>query len=448
MEAVLAMPSPDRGREFILPLSLGGVRVRAVVQSGNQLVAELEREPADCVFLPETLPDGPAEMWLAKVAALGGRRPLAVVLIYGVEAGEAVRERVRGVYGPAADAVAAGARNSDDIAGEVARVVDRLARTVVEQDRDAYERFRRPVAPGPVPQPVRRSGALAFLGVSGGVGTSALVANLAAYAAMAGQRVLAVDAQFATGGSLLHYLGVEPDDHNKGMHHLRWSHMSTGGAVKDGTADDLLQRLIEVRLRGIRHADLRVLHVPALLEQMMTIPGEHVTWAIQALERSFDLILVDCGTGIGDPRVQKLLEAASRILLITGGWGVSVQALVRALLALDSRQSAGADRERVFLLLREAAEGVYGARTVRSLANLPIYGRLPEEPLLRKAEARLGVQVPVVVESPAAGYASSVAQLAFALGAVEQLEGRSLTEAPKGWRLFGARSGQGGGRRG
>lgn len=440
MEAILAMPSPDRGREFVLPLSLGGVRVRTVVQTGNQLVAELSREPADCVFLPEVLPDGPAEMWLAKAAVVAPRRPVAVVLVYGVEAAETVRERVRGAYGPGADVVAAGARTAEDVATEVTRLVERLARTAQEQDLDAFERLKQPVAPGPVPQPVHRGGALAFLGSSGGVGTSCLVANLAAYAAMAGQRVLVVDAQFATAGSVLYYLGVEADDHNRGMHHLRWTQMSAGGAVRDGAVDELMQRLEDVRLRGVRHADLRVLHVPAMLEAMAGIPADHVLWAMQTLARSFDLMLVDCGSGFGDPRTQKLLESASRVLLVTGGWGASVQALVRALLALAGKAGAAADREHMFLLLREA-EGVYGARTVHSLANMPIYGRLPEEPLLRKADARLGARLPLVVEAPEAPYARGVAQLAFAMGVVEQLDGKAKAAARrKGWRaLFGAR---------
>lgn len=436
MEAVLAMPSPDRGREYVLPLSLCGIRVRAVVQSGNQLVAELGREPADCVLLPETLPDGPAEMWLTRAAAVCTRRPLAVVLVYGVDGSEAVRERVRTAYGPAADAVAAGARSSEDVAAEAARVLERISRLMAEQDVDAFERLRQPVAPGVVPQPVRKGGAVALLGASGGVGTSTAVANLAAYAAMAGQRVLVVDAHFATGGTTLYHLGMEPDDHNAGMHHLRWSHTSQNGAVRESMAEELVKYLADAKLRGIRHAEIKVLHVPAVPEQMASIPADHVLWAMQVLERNFDLTLLDCGTGLGDGRTQKLLEQAGRIFLVAGGWGSSVSALVRTLASMENRP----ERERLFLLLREA-EGAYGSRTVRSLAGLPIFGRLPEEPLLRKLEARLGARIPVAVDAPDSPYGKAIAGLAFSLGLTDGVEGKGQARNRKGFlAMFAGRA--------
>ena len=442
MEAILAMPSADRGRDLFLPLSLGGVRVRALVQSGNQLIAELQREPADVIFLPEALPDGPAEMWLSKAAAIATRRPLAVVLVYGVEASEQVRERVRAAYGPAVEVVAAGARNAGDIAAELARVVDRSARLVAEQDRDAYERLRQPVPPGTVPQPVRKSGPLIFVGMSGGVGTSSLVTNLGAYTAMAGQRVLIVDAQFATAGSIMHFLGTQPDEEQHGMHHLRWAFMSANGAVRDSAADELMRRLDEVRIRNVRHAEIRVLSVPAILDQMTSLPAEHLTWALQVLERHFDVILVDAGTGLGSDRTQRLLETGGRILLLAGGWGASVQSLVRGVMALESKAEAAGIRERLCLLLREAGEGAYGSRTVSGSANMPVFGRVPEEPLLKKADSRLGMRSPLVTEAPESPYAQSVSHLAFALGLTGAAEAVGKPAGSRrSWFRFGLRSG-------
>lgn len=437
MEAVLVMPSPDRGREFVLPLSMSEVSVRTVLQSGNQLLIELGREPADCVLLPEVLPDGPAEMWLAKAAAAAPQRPVAVVLVYGVEASESVRERVRAAYGPMVDVVAAGARSTEEVAGEAARVAHRIASTVADQDRDAFERLRREVAPGVVPQPVRKGGAIALLGVSGGVGTSTLVANLGAYAAMAGQRVLIVDAQFASAGSVLHYYGVTPDDHNFGIHHLKWGYMSaTSGGAREIPAEELSPRLQDVRLRNVRHAELKVLQPPAILEHMANLPAEQVIWAVQQVERLFDVVLVDCGSGVGCARTQKLTAQASRLLLVAGGWGASVHGLVRALAAMEGK----AEKERLFLLLREAAEGAFGTRTISAHASMPVYGRLPDEPLLRKADSRLGARLPVVVETPDSAYAKSVADLAFTLGLVGKVENRVQAGGErKGWFTLGSR---------
>ncbi|MFZ5826298.1 MAG: AAA family ATPase [Bacillota bacterium] len=422
MEAILVMPSPDRGRDFVLPLSMGGIRVRTVVQSGTQLVAEAGREPAECIILPESLPDGPAEAWLVKAAAVSPRRPVAVILVFGVEASEAVRERARAAFGPAVEVVAAGARRTDEVAAEVTRVLDRLSRTLADQDRDAFDRLRQPVVSSTVPQPVRKGGAIALLGLSGGVGTSTLTANLATYAAMAGQRVLVIDAQFATAGSVLYYLGGEPDDHNRGLHHLRWSHMSaTNGQLKESAADEILLRTDEVRIKGARHAELRVLSTPAILEQMVQMPADQVVWGMQLLEHSFDLVLVDCGSGVGDSRTLRLLEASGRVLLVAGGWGAGVNAAARCLSALEETESR-IGKDRLLLLLREGGEGVYGTRTVSSAVGMPIYGRLPEEPAVRKAEGRLGIRVPVVAEHPDSAYAKSTAQLAFTLGVVQQVE--------------------------
>jgi MinD-like ATPase involved in chromosome partitioning or flagellar assembly len=440
MEAILAIPSPDRGRDFVLPLSLGGVRVRAVVQSGNQLVAEVGREPADLVLLPETLPDGPAEVWLAKVAAVAVRRPVAVVLIYGVEAGEAVRERVRAAYGPSADVVAAGARPVDEVASEAARVADRLAGLLAEQDKDAYVRLKQPVPPGTVPQPVRTGGAVILVGASGGVGTSTLAANLAAYAAMAGQRVLVVDAQFATAGGLAHHFGVEPDDQNHGLHHLKWGFMSSSGSAREALADEVTRRLEPVRFRGVRHAEISLLGVPAIMEQMTGLPVEQVLWGMQVLERQYDLVLVDCGAGIGSARTLKLVEQAGRTLLVAGGWGAGVAALARGLAAMEGKPGM----DRLFLLLREAGDSAYGARTVRSLVNLPIYGRVPEEPLLRKQDTRLGMRLPLVVEQPESAYGRAVAELAFALGLAGKADAAAAGQqagGKRGWLRFGSRGG-------
>ncbi|HYF94499.1 MAG TPA: AAA family ATPase [Symbiobacteriaceae bacterium] len=433
MEGIVVMPSPERGREFVLPLSMGGIMIRSVVQTGNQLVTEITREPADCIFLPETLHDGSADMWLAKVAAVAQRRPLVIVLVYGVEASEAIRERVRSAYGPGVEVVAAGARNAEDVAAEAARVMERLARLMADQDRDAFQRLSQPVPSGTVPQPARKNGAMAMVGTSGGVGTSTLAANMGAYAAMAGQRVLLVDAQFTTTGSLLYYLGTEPDDQNYGMHHLRWNHMSSQNGQRTAGGVEIVERLQEVRLRNVRHAELRVLHVPAILEHMSGTPVEQVTWAIQTLERSFDLVLVDCGSGIGSPRSQKLLEAASQVLIVTGGWGASVHTLVRTLTAMDGRPLGGLSRDKVFLLLREMSEGVYGTKTVSAAANMPVYGRIPEEPLIRRAETRLGMRLPLVVEQPESPYSQSIAQVAYALGAVGHVEAAAQVGTGRSW---------------
>lgn len=435
MEAVLAMPSPERGRAFVLPLSMADVGVRAVVHTGAQLLTEIGREQPEAVLLPESLHDGRAEMWLAKIAASVARRPYAIVLVFGVEGSESIRERVRSAYGPTVEVVAAGARSTEEIAAEAGRLLQRMASLMADQDKDAFARLRQDVPTATVPQPVRKGGAIAFLGVSGGVGTSTLVSNLALFAAMAGQRVLVVDADFAAAGGVLHHLGTIPDDHNFGVHHLKWGYMSaTASGSREVPAEELLVRLQDVRVRNVRHADLKVLHVPAILDHMMNLPAEQVVWAIRTLERQFDLVLVDCGSGVGSDRTPKLLADSSHLFLVTAGSGASVHALVRTLTALDGNGL----RERLFLILREGAEGAYGPRTVSSTAGMPIYGRLPDEPQLRKADSRLGVRIPLVAESPESAYVAGVANLAYSLGLVAQTERQTRGER-RPWFRFASR---------
>lgn len=413
MEAILAMPSPDRAREYVLPLSLAGVQVRAIAHTGHQLLAEVGREPADCLILTEELPDGPAEVWLARIASHDPRRPPVAVLAYGADR-EALRERVRAAYGLTAEVVVAGDRPAADVAAEAAQVLAGLVRVAVDQDREAVRRLSQPAGPGVVPQPVRRSGAVALVGASGGVGTSTLAANLAALAAMAGHRVLLVDAQLATGASSLHLFGADPDEDRRGMQHLRWAHLGAQGAARDDVAGEVLGRLVPVQLRSVRHADLRLLHVPAGAGPMAAVAPETVAWAVQVLEGRFDLVLLDLGSGLGDPRTQRLLAAASRAYVVVGAWGTSVHALARAL----AGEGVPA-RDRLHLLVREAPASAYGARAVQAAAGMPISGRIPDDPGVRQRDLALGLRPLPVVADPDGPYARAVAHLAYALGLVE-----------------------------
>lgn len=125
MEALLVNGSLQKGRELILPLSLGGVRVRKVLGSGEQLMAELRDSPAEVLLLAESLPDGPAEQWLAQVASQPGR-PLVLILLYGIETVAVVQERCRTVYGPALEVLPAGALQPQQLATQAALRLEQM----------------------------------------------------------------------------------------------------------------------------------------------------------------------------------------------------------------------------------------------------------------------------------------------------------------------------------
>jgi len=427
VEIVLAVPAVDRARDLAVALATVGVDARMVCGTGAELHAYLGREPAEGVVLVEELPDGLAEEWLRRVAALPVPRPAAVVLVYRTDNTEQVRERVRAVYGLAAEVVAAGARPGVEVAREVADVLQRLRAVAMEQEREAHQRLSRPVpgAPVPVAQP---GGVLAFAGVTGGVGVSTLVANLAAVAAAAGHRVLVVDAQFGTGGSLLFHLGARQADGPgapdvRRLYHEYTLHQRQEGRGSGVTGDlvGLLREVvIPITLQRVRHAPLGVVQVPADPEVRAQTPAELVLWVVQGLmaSRDWDVALMDCGSSLGDPRVRRLLQSAREVFLLGSNRGSSVHGLIRTVSLLGSLEL----RTPPMLLLRVHEASMYTEAQVNRFLRqaapgmATIYGTVPQAQELEQRENRLLEEPPLAVVVPEAAYSMAVRRLAVKLG--------------------------------
>lgn len=421
MEIILAMPALDRAQELMVALTMQGVNVRALCGTGAELTGHVAREPVDGVVLVEDLPDGSADLHLRRLLTLPGERPVAAVLAYRTEGRDALREQLRRTYGLATEIVMAGTRRGTDLASELSNVLDQLQRTVRNQERAAHERLSQPVADGAVPRAMLTHGIRAFVGVSGGVGTSTLVANLAAVAARAGFRVLLVDVQLSTGASLLYHLGARYLDGPEapGIHQLRHDFEAHRGGAATAAADRAREVTIAVSMSGIRHPPIRVLQVPQEPQNRASISPDLILWATQVLidSREYDAVLMDCGTGLGDPRGQHLLRAAADVFLVAMNRGAAINTLLKAAAMAGGLELQGLPH----LLLRMQAGSVYTERYVHRVTRIMVAGAFPQERLLDEREGQQHEQPPLTVTNPDLPYARAVESLALKLGLTDQV---------------------------
>lgn len=230
----------------------------------------------------------------------------------------------------------------------------------------------------------------------GGVGKTHLCANLAVLAARAGRRVLLVDADLGLANADI-VLGICP------THHL--------GHLLDGTAsaDDVLAQ----GPHGIR-----VLSAASGVQRLTRLGDEQKRALIAAfdpLDQRFDLVLVDCGAGIGD-NVLFFAGAAQEALLVVSPEPTSLADAYATVKVLS--QEAGVTN---FSVVANQAADFQGRDVFRRLvqvterflsARLTYLGSVPRDESLLRA---LQVQQPVVDLYPRAPASRSLAALAEAL---------------------------------
>jgi len=132
----------------------------------------------------------------------------------------------------------------------------------------------------------------------GGVGKTNISVNLATLAAAQGQRVLLIDADLGLANSHI-VLGVAP------RYHL--------GHLLDGTVD-----IDEVLAHGPH--GLRVLSASSGVQEMTRLDDAQrlrLVTALDPLDDRFDLVLIDCGAGIGDNVVFFAGAAQMTLLVVT-----------------------------------------------------------------------------------------------------------------------------------
>lgn len=201
-----------------------------------------------------------------------------------------------------------------------------------------------------------RAPVVAVLGGSGGVGASTLAAALAIRAVGSGRSVVLVDVDPAGGGIDL-LLGAER------VPGWRWPRLS--GA--DGYLGDLRPYLPSVD--GV--ALLSMARGPAL-----DVAREPLAAVLGSLQRSFDLVVVDPGRGLG-AAARECLRLASRVLLMVGSSLRSVASARQVSELLELEDAA--------VVVRRQPGGSVPDEAVADAVGLPVTARVAEEPRLRAA---------------------------------------------------------------
>jgi flagellar biosynthesis protein FlhG len=258
---------------------------------------------------------------------------------------------------------------------------------------DQASTLREKVPRSPVRTPLR---VVAVTSGKGGVGKTHLSANLAVLAARAGRRVLLVDADLGLANADI-VLGICPS------HHL--------GHLLDGSAS-----AEEVLSHGPH--GMRVLGAASGVQQLTRLSDEQKRALIAAfdpLDDRFDLVLVDCGAGIGD-NVLFFAGAAQEALLVVSPEPTSLADAYATVKVLS--QEAGVTH---FSVVANQAADFQGRDVFRRLvqvterflsARLSYLGSVPRDESLLRA---LQVQQPVVDLYPRAPASRALSALSEAL---------------------------------
>ncbi len=226
---------------------------------------------------------------------------------------------------------------------------------------------------------------IAIASGKGGVGKTAITANLGIALSMMGKKTLLVDAdiQMANLGLML---GMEQ---------------------RPVTLQDVLMGQVKP-IDAVYNVRENVEFVPSglSLEKMMRVDEEKLGDVIKELAKGHDFVLIDCPPGVG-PDALAALNAAGEMLLITMAEPVSVADGMK--LAIFAERKLSLDITGIVVNMYKGIKQEMKEREITKLIQFPILAVIPEDPLLRKSSIE-GVPVTVkYADAPSSLVISSLA---------------------------------------
>ena len=248
-----------------------------------------------------------------------------------------------------------------------------------------------PEPPAPAPAPRAALGELIVLyGGKGGVGKSVIATNLAcALAKEVGARVALVDLdlQFGDLGVLLNLSQTQ-------------SIIDVVENIDQADADYITDVMAEGPL------GVRVLTTAPSPELADLVTPDHVHRILTTLRTSYDFIVVDTSSHLGDITLSAL-DMASRILLVTA---LSIPAVKNAKLALRLFETLNVPPQQITLVLNRCeAHTEFNKESIESHLKFPIAVQLPHDP--RTVVNSINRGMPFVVSNPEAEASQRIRQL-------------------------------------
>ena len=208
----------------------------------------------------------------------------------------------------------------------------------------------------------------------GGVGKTTLTANIGIALAMAGQKVLLVDADVAMANlSLLLKMQNSPIT----LHEVLMGEASIEDAIYQGPAG------IDLVPSGLS------------LESYRKVDSERLKSVIQSVENHYDFILLDAPAGI-ERNVLSALAAAQQVLIVTMPNSPSIADALKTKIVA---QRLNAKPFGVILNMVHGEKGELTKNEVMKILELPIYGIVPYDNEIRKTFL-LKDSKPVILRAP------------------------------------------------
>lgn len=237
--------------------------------------------------------------------------------------------------------------------------------------------------------PVRRGQVIAMVSGKDGTGKSTVAANLAAHMARDFSRSVALlDLDLQTGDQALMF------------------RLPTYPCIEDVLEGfDLLTPGTLVESMHKAHA-LSILTAPPTPERADIFRSSHVREIVSLLACSFDFVVVDVASHLGDVTLEAI-DIADRVVLLTTARLPSLKDTKRLLRVLGD---IGKDSARIAVVVNDTSRVRMSRETVANSINFPVSAELPHA-----SDALLDAvidAVPLVLSSPRSDFSRAIAQLA------------------------------------